>query len=129
MKAGIMEMADIFVVNKADLPGAQKAATDIKRIAALSRRGEGAWRAPVVLTSSLHPESLAALSEEIDRHQKWLAGTEVAREMLRGRVRYRLKRVLERRVAQVVAQIEAHHLDEPMDQLVRRAMQALAKGR
>src|SRR6185295_16303263 len=38
MKAGIMEMADIFVVNKADLPGAQRMATDIQRVAAVTPR-------------------------------------------------------------------------------------------
>ena len=54
MKAGIMEMADIFVVNKADLPGAQKMATDIKRISAMARHTEGDWR-PTVLLASCDP--------------------------------------------------------------------------
>ena len=74
MKAGIMEMADIFVVNKADLPGAQKMATDIKRISRASRAIPGrlagrrcCWR------RRRSPRSIAALSAEIDRHQAWLA--------------------------------------------------------
>ena len=37
MKAGIMEMADIYVINKPDLRGAEKMAADIKRIASLAR--------------------------------------------------------------------------------------------
>src|SRR3546814_14698722 len=49
MKAGIMELADIFVVSKADLPGARKMAADIRRIATAMRhksdkpRGRKAW--------------------------------------------------------------------------------------
>lgn len=68
MKAGIMEMADIFVVNKADLPGAHKMAADIKRIGAIARHPEGGWRPGVLLASCMQPESIAAVSAEIDRH-------------------------------------------------------------
>ena len=74
MKAGIMEMADIFVVNKADLPGAQKMATDIKRISAHGAACAGrlacrrcCWRRPRSRHRS--PRSRHA----IDRHQAWLA--------------------------------------------------------
>ena len=103
MKAGIMEMADIFVVNKADLPGAQKMASDIKRIASLARHEEGAWRPSVLLVSSSKPELIAALSDEIDQHQAWLGLGERRAVLLQQRARYRLRRLIERRAAEVVA--------------------------
>jgi len=104
MKAGIMEMADIFVVNKADLPGAQKMATDIQRIAAITRRDPGSWIAPVLLASQSQPESIRTLSQAIDRHRAWLATT-ARQELLKDqRARYRLRRLLEVRLAEVIGQ-------------------------
>lgn len=122
MKAGIMEMADIFVINKSDLPGAQKMATDIKRIAALSRHQEGAWRPTVLLTSSSKPESVAALSAEIDRHQAWLDAGEQREKLLQERARYRLRRLIERRTAEVVANQDPSFFLAPIAQQLDRAL-------
>jgi LAO/AO transport system kinase len=125
MKAGIMEMADIFVVNKADLPGAQKMATDIKRIAALARRTEGDWRPPVLLVSSSQAGTVAELSACIDRHQAWLAETQKRATLLQARARYRLRRLIERRAADAVAAMDADQLDAPLDQQLAWAWQAV----
>lgn len=127
MKAGIMEMADIFVVNKADLPGAQKMATDIRRIAAMARRGPNDWQPPVLLTSASQPESIAALSAEIDLHQAWLAQT-CRRETLRhDRARYRLRRLIDRRAAEVVAAFDAQMFDAPIELQLDQALQAIGR--
>ena len=127
MKAGIMEMADLFVVNKADLPGAQKMATDIQRIAALARHREGDWRPPVLLVSSSQPGTVAALSEEIDRHQAWLAASDRRAAILQGRARYRLRRLIERRAAQAVATLDADALQAPLAQQLERALEQIRK--
>ena len=116
MKAGIMEMADIFVVNKADLAGAQKMAIDIRRIASLARHGQGAWRPSVLLVSSSKPESITVLSNEIDRHQAWLGHGERRAELLLQRARYRLRRLIERRLAEVVADQDPSFFEVPMAQ-------------
>lgn len=128
MKAGIMEMADIFVVNKADLTGAQKMATDIQRIAALARHPEGEWRAPVLLVSSSRPETVAALSSCIDRHQAWLAETERRAALLQSRARYRLRRLIERRATDAVNALDAHMLDAPLEQQLDHALQAMCQA-
>jgi LAO/AO transport system kinase len=125
MKAGIMEMADIFAVNKADLPGAQKMATDIQRIGAISRRPEGAWRPPVLLVSSSRPESVAALSHAIDAHQAWLAEARRRDDLLLARARYRLRRLIERRAADAVAALDAHALEAPLEQQLHHALRAM----
>lgn len=126
MKAGIMELADIYVINKADLPGAQKMATDIQRIAALTQRPSDAWRPPVLLTSSSRPASIAALSDEVDRHQRWLADGRRQTDMRRDRVRYRLRRLLERRVADVVRRLDGPVLDGPFHQLFAETLKVLS---
>jgi LAO/AO transport system kinase len=126
MKAGIMEMADIFVVNKADLPGAHRMVTDIQRIAAVSRHPVGAWRPPVLLTAVRQPESVAALSDAIDRHQQWLAQTERRATLLDGRARYRLRRLIERRVSEAVRGLSSEQLQAPLLQQVDAVLGALA---
>jgi LAO/AO transport system kinase len=114
MKAGIMEMADIFVVNKADLAGAQRSAADIKRVAALSAPAAGDWSAPVLLTSITQSESIRALSDAIDRHQAWLAADPRQQSLREARARYRLKRLLEIRAADVIARQDGAFFRQPL---------------
>jgi LAO/AO transport system kinase len=126
MKAGIMEMADIFVVNKSDLPGAQRMATDIQRIAAVTRQPEGAWRAPILLTSASQPASIAALSDAIDRHQAWRSADPQRFQRLRAqRGRYRLRRLLEMRVAEAIARQDDDFFEAPLQEQLALALAAL----
>jgi LAO/AO transport system kinase len=116
MKAGILEMADIFVVNKADLAGAQKMATDIKRVMTLGAHARGDWLPPVLLASARRPESISALSEVIDAHQAWLDDTGARITMHVQRSRYRLRRLLEMRLAESIAREPAAFFDAPLAQ-------------
>ncbi|MGO4392203.1 ArgK/MeaB family GTPase [Variovorax sp. M-6] len=128
MKAGIMEMADIFVVNKSDLPGAQRMATDIQRIAAVTRQPEGAWRAPILLTSASQPASIAALSEAIDRHQAWRSADPQRHQRLRAqRARYRLRRLLEMRVAEAIAQQADDFFEAPLKEQLALVLAAVVR--
>lgn len=129
MKAGIMEMADIYVINKADLPGAQKMAIDIKRIASMARHEEGGWRPSVLLVSSSDPQSVAALSAEIDRHQEWLGDGGRRELLLQQRARYRLRRLIERRAAEVVSAQEPEFFEASMEQQLDRALQQISRTR
>ncbi|MEG1735359.1 MAG: GTP-binding protein [Comamonas sp.] len=126
MKAGIMEMADIFVVNKADLPGAQRMVADIRRIAAVSRRAPDAWVAPILLTSSAQPESITALAQAVDQHQAWLAGTSGHQQTLHAqRARYRLKRNLERRLGDAIACQNTEFFSAPAAQQLANILDAV----
>ncbi len=127
MKAGIMEMADIFVINKADLPGARKMATDIQRIASLARHEEGAWRPSVLLVSSSRPESIATLSDEIDQHQAWLGLGERRAGLLLQRARYRLRRLIERRATEVVAGQDPAFFEAPMTEQLDLAFRQISR--
>ena len=127
MKAGIMEMADIFVISKADLAGAPKMATDIKRVAALSRREAGSWQPSVLLVSASRPESVTALSEEIDRHQAWLAASQRREVLLEQRARYRLRRLIERRVAEVVARQPGSLFQAPLREQLHRTLREISE--
>lgn len=126
MKAGIMEMADIVVVNKADLPGAARMATDIRRVAAVTRHADGAWVPPVLLTAASQPASILGLSEAIDRHQAWLGDGKRQRALREQRARYRLRRMIEARTAAVIAQQDSGFFALPVDQQVERVAALLA---
>lgn len=103
MKAGIMELADIYVINKADLAGAPRIAAEIKRVLQITASSNSGWMAPVMLTSIQDDGSVARLSAEIDRHQAWLATSGIQPRRQLDRARYRLRNLVERRVAETVA--------------------------
>jgi len=127
MKAGIMEMADIFVVNKADLPGARKMATDVKRIASINRQDRGAWVPSVLLASASQPESIQALSAEIDRHQAWLETSERRAALLQQRARYRLRRLIEVLTAEVLARQDSGFFERPLAQQMANVLDQLGQ--
>lgn len=66
LKAGILEIADILVVNKADLPHARRAALQLESMLGYSE--VPAWRAPVIRTSATRGEGVAALADEVEKH-------------------------------------------------------------
>ncbi len=72
-KAGILEIADIFAVNKIDRPGAQEAIRDLRSMLAMARYREGAWRPPIVAVSATTGEGVDELVARLDKHWAWLA--------------------------------------------------------
>jgi LAO/AO transport system kinase len=73
-KAGILEVADVFVVNKADRDGADATARDLKYMISLGRRDrEGpSWRPPIVKTVAARGEGVTELVEAVDAHHAWM---------------------------------------------------------
>ena len=79
LKAGILEIGDIFVVNKADRDGANTTRREIRTV--VSAR-ESDWKAPIVLTVATTGEGVDEVVTEIDRHREYLAGGELERRRL-----------------------------------------------
>ncbi len=67
LKAGIMEIADIFVVNKADREGADRAVAAIETVLSLQTFAPGEWRPPILKTEATSGKGVAELLEAIDR--------------------------------------------------------------
>jgi len=76
-KAGILEIADIFVVNKSDRPGAQEAVRDLRTMLAMApqREEQQAWKPAIVSTSAASGEGIDDLVGQLDAHAEWLAET------------------------------------------------------
>jgi LAO/AO transport system kinase len=71
-KAGILEIGDIYVINKADRDGADTVRRDLRSMLALGERAEGDWQPPILKTVASKPEGLDEVAAEIARHFAWL---------------------------------------------------------
>jgi LAO/AO transport system kinase len=80
-KAGILEIADVFVVNKADREGAHQTVRDLRNMIALAGKdGLDDWRPPIVSTVASKSEGIDELMERLDKHYAWLAGSGMLRK-------------------------------------------------
>ncbi|WP_434439529.1 methylmalonyl Co-A mutase-associated GTPase MeaB [Lentzea sp. E54] len=115
-KAGILEIADVFVVNKADRDGADQTARDLKYMISLGRRDRSGplWRPPVVKTVAARMEGVDRVVGAIAEHQSWMAE--------HGELE-------ERRLRRAGAEIEAIAVERvrtrfaPVDQLAKRVVE------
>ncbi|MET8153744.1 methylmalonyl Co-A mutase-associated GTPase MeaB [Actinoplanes sp. NPDC049668] len=92
VKAGILEIADVFVVNKADRPGADATYRDIQGMLSLGERGPGDWRPQVVRAVAVKGEGVDDVVDAIGKHRAWLESSD---------------RLRDRREARAAAEVEA----------------------
>jgi LAO/AO transport system kinase len=71
-KAGILEIGDVYVINKSDRDGADQVRRELRSMLALADRPEGAWKPPIVKTIAAKGEGLDEVVAEVDRHFAWL---------------------------------------------------------
>jgi LAO/AO transport system kinase len=102
-KAGILEIADVLVVNKADRDGAAGAVADLRRTVE-STPARGGWRPPVIATTATAGTGVADLVDAIEAHRRHLADS---------------GGLAARRVARLRSEIEAHVLAEVAGRLER----------
>ncbi len=136
LKAGIMEIADIFIVNKADREGADRLASTIESNLSLQAYGEADWRPPILKTVATSGQGVPEVVEAIWRFREHATRTQAARR--RTRSEYRLRELvstrfmdhLEREVlgegelASVVDRVAARELDPytAANDLLKRAL-------
>lgn len=130
LKAGVLEIADIFVVNKADLPGANATARDLREVAAAAAHA-GRWSPPVIATTATRGEGATALVDAIEAHRDHLAasgdGARRATERLYAEIRllvqHEVRVVLDRFLAAPAT------VQSALDALTRRGMSPIAVAR
>jgi LAO/AO transport system kinase len=120
LKAGIMEIADIFVVNKADREGADRTAASIETMLSLEEWPAEAWRPPVLRTVATTGAGVGDLLAMIDRFR--VTTSEALGERRRARVEWRLREILERRFMQHLEErvLEPGEFGALLDRIARR---------
>ena len=121
MKAGIMEIADAFVVNKADREGADHVVQTIAASLSLKSFGPSDWRPPIVKTEATTGVGIEALWEEIGRFRQQAGAERDARR--RTRESARLRRLLSHRLVQHVEDhLPPGEIDRLVDSLMAREL-------
>jgi LAO/AO transport system kinase len=130
IKAGVMEIADIFVVNKADREGADRTIRDLRMMLDLRRPHAHAeveeWEPPIVSCVATRGDGVPELTSAIDRHLAQLdqSGQRLRREADRARTEL-LSRIQSRLLSRVMRTFEAP-LDQLADQIARREIDPYA---
>jgi LAO/AO transport system kinase len=115
-KAGLLEIADVFVVNKADRPGAEDAERDLLQMLELG--AHQAWTPPIVRTVASDGEGVDALWDAVGRHRAYLEESGQLADRRRHRLRDEVRAiVLARFAAQIDARIAS---DDGFDALLAR---------
>ena len=126
LKAGLMEIADLFVVNKADRPGADETARDLAQMLRLGK-GRTAWVPPIVRTSAQTGDGLPQLLDSIAKHRAWSEESgereRRRREAARAEVESLLREELVRRLA---GRIGADRLEAAVARVADRAIDPYA---
>jgi LAO/AO transport system kinase len=122
IKSGLLEVGDVVVVNKADLPGADDALRILRASLAMDHPPPGGRRTPLIGTSATSREGIAKLLEAIDAHDGWLreSGERSARRerAARAEVLAGLRGALDRRLDAGPAR--SPHLTEVISRVARR---------
>jgi len=119
MKAGLMEMADIYVVNKSDLPDARRTAAEIRAV--VQRSGARPdWMPPVLLTSSGSGAGIDELARQIEEHARRIVSGRDAAQVAALRLRRHVEEVLQRRLARAVQEMDASLWSRPLAEILAR---------
>jgi LAO/AO transport system kinase len=122
MKAGIMEIADIFVVNKADRDGADRSVAEIESLLGLHPYKEGEWRPPIVRTQATTREGIQELDATIARFRSHSGLLDARR---RQRAEAQLRSILaERLMLRVESALKVMDLNQIVDSIVARTTDA-----
>ena len=122
LKAGIMEIADIFVVNKADREGADRTVSSIEAMLSLHTFADGDWRPPIMKTEATSGRGIPELLQMIERFKQHTAPTQGSRR--RARAEWRLRELLGHRFLRHVEEtiLKAGEFEEILERIASREL-------
>lgn len=94
MKAGLMEIADFFVMNKADRPGAEQAVMSIKMILGFRPHDEHSWMADVVKAVASEGTGIDLVAGEISRHRAWMEANGIFAQRRAAQLKARIEEIV-----------------------------------
>lgn len=125
VKAGVMEIGDLFVVNKADQAGADRALRDVRDALALAAPAADAWSPEVLATVAPRGEGVADLVAALARHRRFLESSGRLQGLRRERVRSEVRALLAEAARRALARVDDALLDAVV--LGERSADAVAR--
>ena len=120
-KAGLMEIADIFVINKSDRKGADETRRDLMQMLDLSDIAHEAWRAPIIDTVGTTGKGVEELWNTVLEHREFSESTGLLKERRTFRLREELREIIAQRLGRKARQIcTGERWDELTDDVVER---------
>ncbi len=98
MKAGLMEIADFFVVNKSDRPGAQQAVAALKTILLMRAHDSSTWMPGIINATASENKGINEIAGEIDRHKEFLSAHDKLILKREHRTKKRIKEIVEQKI-------------------------------
>lgn len=118
-KAGVLEIADVFAVNKSDREGARATVRDLRQMVAMAERDTGQWKPPVASTAAANGEGLDELLEHLDKHAEYLHETGELARRRRARAREEVEAIAMKALRERLADVHGHGaLDRLADDVV-----------
>ncbi|HSR83927.1 MAG TPA: methylmalonyl Co-A mutase-associated GTPase MeaB [Streptosporangiaceae bacterium] len=118
-KAGILEIADIFAVNKSDRPGAQEAVRDLRTMLAMASYDADDWKPPIVSTTAATGDGIADLAAALDKHRDWLIASGQRDQRRRGRAREEISAIALGELRQRIGELPG---ESRLDELAGRVL-------
>jgi LAO/AO transport system kinase len=116
MKAGLMEIADIFVVNKADREGANRIVSELNMILDVRRKKSG-WNYPIVSTEAVNNKGIDELLIKINEHRKFITENHLLEKHRKEQIKSELRKIMELKLKEL---IEKNLSDANLDQMAER---------
>lgn len=98
MKAGLMEIADFFVVNKCDRPGSEQAVTALRTILMIKDHDENTWMPNIIKSIAVENKGIKEIAEEIERHKIYLFEKNKFLKKREERTKIRIRNIVEEKI-------------------------------
>ena len=118
MKAGILEAADIFVINKADKEGADVLKMNLETMLGMKTHLPNEWQPGIILTEAIHGKGTKELAEEVFRHKEFLASNGELEKRQKERTKLELMETIESFLKDCIHEIDkGDYLEKLVDDL------------
>jgi len=102
MKAGLMEIGDIFVINKSDRPGADSAVMSLKTILMMHNQEPNQWESPIIQTVAYRNQGIVTLAENIELHKNFLIENNLFEKNRQSKLKIRIKNIISNQLEQQI---------------------------
>jgi LAO/AO transport system kinase len=118
MKAGIMEIADLLIVNKADLPNADALVAALKAHLSMSEHGE--WLIPILKVVAVRDQGISDLADAIEKHRAYLESSGQLEQELRERAHHQVVAATQTEALRRILRANGSFLDELVNKVAER---------